>query len=98
MKKIIFILIIVVALAGSVVFGYMALSKKTPARQAQTTSKNRTATNKSSSGSSGASSVLPQGNSLNFEKLEDFNPNRSLFPYPQVVSSEVGANSISLAP
>lgn len=80
-KKIISLSVISASLLGAVIFGYLAF--------------NRGAGGLSGGGSSNVvqpatSSVLPQGKSLNFEKLEEFNPNGKIFPYPVVEETEVG--------
>jgi 5-methylcytosine-specific restriction endonuclease McrBC regulatory subunit McrC len=40
--------------------------------------------------------ILPYGKDLDFQKVEDYNKNKILFPYPKVSPSEIGASSTSM--
>ncbi len=78
MKQTILLIIIVAAVAGAGVFGYMALTKSGPdAGQAMP--------------AAGASSqILPMGSALNFDTIQKYNKNSTLFPYPVVNPVEIG--------
>ncbi len=78
-KNIIFIGVIVVALAGAGVFAYISFfgssSTSTSTIVGQTT---------------GTGTILPYGKSLNFETVNKFNETGRLFQYPQVTPADTG--------
>lgn len=77
MKQIITIIIIVAALAGAGVFGYMMF---TGADSAITTTSSQDA----------PSNILPMGSKLDFDIVQQFNKNQQIYQYPQVNQGEVG--------
>lgn len=82
MKKTISFIVIVVALGAAIVLGYLALSKN-----------NSTTT---TSSSAPVSTVLPEGNKLDFNSVQSYNKDGRLFPYPVVNPAEIGAQSATL--
>ncbi len=80
MKQIISIIVIVGALAGAGIFGYLAFSKSSSDQEL-------------SIPVSTTSQILPMGSALNFDSVQKFNKNNSLFPYPVVNPSEIGSTT-----
>ena len=88
MKKTIYLIVIIIALGGAIVMGYMVFSGSTQGLP----SLESTVPNADSSNYQ----ILPFGKDLNFEKVEQYNKNKILFPYPQVTPAEIGAGSGTL--
>lgn len=80
MKRTLYIIIIVIALGGAAVMGYMALTSG-PAT---------TSTDETSTSGQAVYNILPQGKSLDFDTIKNFNKDDRLFPYPQVNNAEIG--------
>ena len=78
-KDIISLGVIVVAIGGAVVMGYLALQRSAGGKP-------------STDNGPQVSIVLPQGRALEFETIEDFNKNKVMFPYPQVSPVEIGVS------
>ena len=84
MKKTIYLIVIIIGLGGALVMGYMYLrggSEGVPTAEV------------ASVDTSEASNlqILPFGKELDFKKLEQYNKNKILFPYPKVTPPEIGA-------
>lgn len=87
MKKTIYIIIIVIALGGALVMGYMAMTAS-PA-----TEEGGMVTN---TGGPAVYNILPEGKSLEFGSIKNFNKDNRLFPYPTVNTSEIGKDLSSI--
>ena len=75
-KQIIIVIIIIAALAGAGVFGYLSLTgDSTTALPADTATPN---------------SILPHGTSLNFDTVNEFNETGRQFQYPSVTPADAG--------
>ncbi|MDQ3018733.1 MAG: hypothetical protein M3Q64_02595 [bacterium] len=77
MKRIIAIIIIVVAFTGAGVLGYKALGPKATSFIEEGTTPETI-----------PSEILPKGANLNFEPVKGFNKESRLFPYPAVNPAE----------
>lgn len=75
-KQIIITIIMIAALAGAGVFGYLSLS-----RDSSTAAPPESAT---------ANSILPKGTTLNFDKVNRFNETGRQFQYPSVTPADAG--------
>lgn len=84
MKRTILIAVIIIGFGGAVVMGIMAVMNSSKSQTETTTSINVNA--------QPVSAILPEGTSLDFEKLEGFNRENRFFPFPEVLPTEVGAN------
>ncbi len=80
MKKYIYIAIIVIALGGAALMGYMAFSGGSGS----------TSSGIQIESSAQVYNILPNGSDLDFSTLSKFNDQNLFFPYPQVSPSEVG--------
>ncbi len=80
MKRTLYIIVIVIALGGAAVMGYMAL----------TSGPTITSTDETSTSDQAVYNILPQGKTLDFDTIKNFNKDERLFPYPQVNSAEIG--------
>ncbi len=90
MKKIIYIIVIVLGLGGAIVMGYMVIrgnSHGIPSITMPTEGVSQPAANYQ---------ILPYGHDLDFKKVEEYNKNKILFPYPKVSPSEIGAAAGSM--
>lgn len=80
MKKSIYIGVIVIALGGAVLMGYMAFSgggsQGTEGTQIESSAQ--------------VYNILPQGKDLDFGPVVEYNERSFFFPYPQVSPAEVG--------
>ena len=76
-KRLITIVIIIVALAGAGVFLYMSLTGMKSDNVVQQQS---------------GSAILPSGNDLDFSKLKEFNPSGRKFQYPAVTPQDAGVS------
>lgn len=77
LKQIILIVIVIAALAGAGVFIYLSFSGST--------------TPSASSGTAIVNSpILPNGNKLNFDKINKFNQTGHTFQYPTVGAADTG--------
>lgn len=81
MKRTIYIIVIVIALGGAAVMAYMALTSGG-------TSSGGVAGDVS--GSTPVYNILPEGKSLEFGTVRNFNKDNRLFPYPTVNPAEIG--------
>ncbi len=79
MKKSLYIAIIVIALGGAAVMGYMAFFGG-----------DTTTTEIQIENSAQVYNILPKGKDLDFSSVEKFNNQKSFFPYPQVTPGEIG--------
>lgn len=84
MKKIIYIVVIVIALGGAIVMGYMAFFG------ADSNTSSSLDTGSTSPTSSSPVSILPYGDRLDFSSLKKYNRANIIFPYPKVNLSEIG--------
>ena len=82
MKKTLLTIIIVVGFGGAIVMGYLAFS-------GDSSSSNPVVVEDIQSSDFG---ILPNGTSLDFKKLEEFNDTGRLYPFPKVSPTEVGSN------
>lgn len=80
MKKTILTIIIIAGIGGAIIMAYLAL-----------TGDSSDAGNEQSSRAKN-SGILPNGTSLDFKKLEEFNDTGRLYPFPKVSPTEVGSN------
>ena len=80
MKKTIYIAIIVIALGGAALMGYMAFSGGSSSSNQAIVIEN----------SAQVYNILPNGKDLDFDSLKKYNKQNLFFPYPQVNPSEVG--------
>jgi hypothetical protein len=81
MKKILYTIVIIVALGGALVMGYLAFfGDDTSVATDPTLSQ------------SGAPvyNILPHGRSFDFNTVKNFNRDGRLFPYPEVTPAEIG--------
>ena len=88
MKKFIYLIIIIIGLGGALVMGYLVYKGSTqglPSTEVAT-----------STPDSNAYQILPYGRDLDFQKVEEYNKNKILFPYPKVTPSEIGTSSTSM--
>lgn len=90
LRKIITILILVVALVIAGIFAYKTFADPTPKTDDKSTTAavKPTGTTKANTGAN--SSILPLGTKLDFEIVKKFNPTGRLFPYPTVRQEEAG--------
>ena len=84
MKQTISIIIIVFAIGGAAVFGYMALNKSGGGSSATAPAVGAT------------SSILPMGSTMKFDTIQKYNKDSRLFDYPVVSQSEVGTTTNEL--
>lgn len=82
MKRTLYIIVIVIALGGAAVMGYLAF----------TAGDSSEVTVNESGETSSVYNILPKGKSLDFGTLQNFNRDNRLFPYPEVNNTEVGKN------
>jgi hypothetical protein len=82
-KKIITIIIIVIALGGAIFLGYSAMTSNTGGSSVKTTP---------------APAILPLNTNLDFKPINDYNSESRFFPYPQVNTSEIGVTNSTLVP
>ena len=75
-KQIILIIVVIAALAGAGVFGYMSINSK--ATGGVVPKKKGT--------------ILPHGNTLDFKPIDKFNQTGQLFNYPVVAPAEIGSD------
>lgn len=80
MKKSIYIAIIVIALGGAALMGYMAFSGGGSSGGEGIVIES----------SAQVYNILPNGKDLDFDTLKSYNDQNLFFPYPQVTPSEVG--------
>lgn len=80
MKQTILLIIIVIALAGAGVFGYMALNKSGGGSVA-------------AAPASATSQILPMGSALKFDTVQKYNKDSRLFDYPVVSPGEIGTTT-----
>lgn len=92
MKKIIYIVIIVIGLGGAALMAYFALFGNSSSKQSagSTTTTDLGSTTQAQLPDA---SILPLGNTLDFSKIQSFNKDYTFFPYPKVSPSEIGANN-----
>jgi hypothetical protein len=81
MKRTLYIIVIVVGLGGALVMGYLAMTSSPDSGEIVVEGTTTT---------SEAYNILPYGDDLNFETLENFNKDHRLYPYPEVNPAEVG--------
>lgn len=84
MKRTISLIVIIIGLGGAIVMGYMVFrgdSQGLPAEESAPVEDNSNY------------QILPFGKQLNFQKIEKYNKNKMLFPYPKVAPTEIGAAS-----
>lgn len=81
MKKTLYIAIIVIALGGAAVMGYMAFMGGGSSVEEVVVVEGE---------SSASYNILPEGKTLDFNTIENFNKDGRMFPYPVVSPAEVG--------
>ena len=81
MKRTLYIIMIVIGLGGAVVMGYMAMTSSSDSGEVAV---------EGTASAPQAYNILPYGDDLNFDTLENFNKDHRLYPYPKVNPAEVG--------
>lgn len=84
MKKIIYIIILVIGLGGAIVLGYVAFFG------------GQSATVDTSTGGAQTYNILPEGKTLDFSTVKNFNKDGRIFNFPQVNSAEIGQSLTNL--
>ncbi|HMQ01689.1 MAG TPA: hypothetical protein PKD79_01305 [Candidatus Doudnabacteria bacterium] len=80
MKRIIYIIIFVLAAGGAIVMGYLAFTGEG----------NDATTLEGGSAVTPVYNILPEGKSLDFTTVKNFNRDGRLFNYPEVNTFEIG--------
>lgn len=79
MKRLIYIAIIVIGLGGAAVMAYLAFMGGGSSEEVVVVE-----------GEAAGYNILPEGKTLDFNTLQDFNKDGRVFPYPVVSPAEVG--------
>lgn len=93
MKQKLFIAIIVIGFGGAAIMAYMSMQagkSDESSSSVSITPSNQPGLTGGVAGGAPISAILPQGNKLEFDKLEEFNRTKTLFPFPKVSTPEIG--------